>query len=318
MHILIYGAGAVGLGLASFLHEAGNSVYLLARRQTVESLRSSGFTRTGIFGTYSASPDTFSIASTLQELKDVRFDYILICTKSFDTSAAAADIAAHPALLEHLKAVVLCQNGWGNAEAASQYLPDKLLFNARVITGFNRPKRHTVTVTVHADAVHIGTLFNHPLDPVIELADQLQKGGMPCEITDYIGKDLWAKMLYNCALNPLGAVLRVPYGALGESSYARDIMNRIIEETFTAMNLAGFSTHWNTPEEYQNVFYSQLIPKTADHESSMLQDIKAHKPTEIEAMSGAVLRIGKQYNKQFPCTQMIVDMIRCIEQLSGL
>ena len=318
MHILIYGAGAVGLGLASFLHQAGNNVCLLARKQTVESLRSSGLTRTGIFGTYSASPDTFSTAVTMQEVSDVRFDYILVCTKSFDTSTAAADIAAHPELIKYLKAVVLCQNGWGNTEAASPYLPAELLFNARVITGFNRPEHHAVDVTVHADAVHIGTLFDQSLDPVRALADQLSQGGMPCEVTDSIAKDLWAKMLYNCALNPLGALLRVPYGALGESSYARDIMDRIIEETFEAMTLAGFSTHWETPQEYKKLFYAHLIPKTADHESSMLQDIKARKPTEIEAINGAVLLIGKQYDKPFPATQMIVDMIRCTEQLSGV
>jgi 2-dehydropantoate 2-reductase len=134
---------------------------------------------------------------------------------------------------------------------------------------------HHVEITVHADAIHIGSLFGHSISVVEPLAKAIDAGGIPCITTDNIEKDLWAKMLYNCALNPLGAILDVPYGALADSPDTRQIMNTIITEIYSVMNAAGYSTHWETARQYQDIFYNQLVPPTAEHYSSTLQDLKA-------------------------------------------
>lgn len=55
-----------------------------------------------------------------------------------------------------------------------------------------------MAVTVHADAIHIGSLFDGDLSAVVELAEAIDKGDIPCRATKDIGKDIWAKMLYNC------------------------------------------------------------------------------------------------------------------------
>jgi 2-dehydropantoate 2-reductase len=170
-----------------------------------------------------------------------------------------------------------------------------------------------VEITVHADAIHIGSLFSGDVSVVEPLCRAIHAGGIPCEKTDSIGEDLWAKMLYNCALNPLGAILRVPYGALADEASTRMLMSQIVEEVFAVMSAAGYRTHWRRPEEFLKVFYGQLVPDTAEHESSMLQDISAGKRTEIEALNGAVLKLAKRYGIEVPYNRAVHNLIRFIE-----
>jgi 2-dehydropantoate 2-reductase len=129
-----------------------------------------------------------------------------------------------------------------------------------------------------------------------------------------IEKNLWAKMLYNCALNPLGAILDVPYGALAENPYIRDLMNHIVEEIFVVMTAAGFHTHWQSADGFLKVFYDKLVPDTARHKSSTLQDIEAGKKTEIDALTGEVLALAEKYNVQAPCNRTIYAIIKFIEK----
>jgi len=313
MHVLIYGGGAVGLGIASCLIRMPNRVEILARERTVAALRESGLTRTGIFGRTHARPEEFVCLESLADLQGSEFDLVLVCTKSFDSAAAAKDLAEHGDRIGGKARLVLFQNGWGNAEAFCEHFDKDRVYNARVITGFRRSSPSEVEITVDADAIHVGSLFSADLSAVEPLCRAIRDGGIPCEVTDAIEKDLWAKMLYNCALNPLGAILRVPYGALAAEASTRMLMDRIVEEVFAVMEAAGYRTHWNRPEEFLRVFYERLVPDTAGHRSSMLQDISAGKRTEIEALTGAALKLAERYDLDVPHTRVVHNLIRFIE-----
>ncbi len=313
MHVMIYGAGAVGLGLASFLLQSKTEVTLVGREDTVRALRREGLHRTGFFGEFHAEPSAFYSFTRLQDLPRSDCGYILVCTKSQDTIEAAMDIAAWPWIKNFQGPIVLCQNGWGNAEPFAQRFPREQIASARVITGFRRPVKNQVDVTVHAEAMHLGSLYGE--DPLIlePLAEAINAGGLPCITTPDIGKDLWAKMLYNCALNGLGAVLGVSYGKLGESEHTRGIMNGIVEEVFKVMIPSGHSTHWECPELYLAAFYEKLLPATYQHESSMLQDIQAGKPTEVDAMNGIVVRQARALGIEVPCNELVYRMVKYLE-----
>jgi 2-dehydropantoate 2-reductase len=217
--ILIYGGGAVGLGIAGCLLKSGEQVDIIAREDTVSALHKGGLKRTGIFGEYSAEPISFHSYSSLKALPAPKYDYILICTKSYHSQDAAQDLSRYPNLLGNNTRIILVQNGWGNAEIFALFFPKDRIYNARVITGFCRPQKNQVEITVHADAIHIGSLFNENAADLVALSRSIADGGIPCKMTDEIGKDLWAKMLYNCALNPLGAIFDVPYGVRGVRLY---------------------------------------------------------------------------------------------------
>jgi 2-dehydropantoate 2-reductase len=313
MRVLIYGAGAVGLGLANCLLKSKSEVCLIARPDTVRELKQGGLVRTGIFDSFKAEPDSFAAYQSLDEIRDAKFDFILVCVKSFDSASAAEDISRHPVIFNEDTKIVLCQNGWGNAEKFLVHFPKERVYSARVITGFTRRRPNEVEITVHADAIHIGSLFGCGLERVEPVTKAIAEGGIEAVMVGDIEKDLWAKMLYNCALNPLGAILDVPYGALAEDSYSRDLMNRITGEVFAVMGAAGFKTHWVTSGDFLKVFYDKLVVDTAKHKSSTLQDIAAGRKTEIEALTGSVLILADRHGVEVPYNRAVYAIIKFVE-----
>jgi 2-dehydropantoate 2-reductase len=313
MRVLVYGAGAVGLGLGSCLLKSQAEVGIVARADTVNALGQSGLIRTGIFGRFHAEPETFRAYESLNEIKNRTFDYILVCTKSFDSASAAEELSRHPGLFSKHTKIVLCQNGWGNAEKFIAHFPKQRVYSARVITGFTRRKPNEVEITVHAEAIHIGSLFGCDIACMEPLAKAVAEGDIPCVTVPDIEKDLWAKMLYNCALNPLGAILDVPYGALAQNRWSRDLMNHITEEVFAVMTAAGFRTHWQSADGFLKVFYDKLVPDTAGHKSSTLQDIAAGRKTEIDALTGAVIKLADQHRVPIPHNRAVYNLICFIE-----
>jgi 2-dehydropantoate 2-reductase len=313
MKTLIYGGGSVGLGLVSCLLKSNNEVDILARENTVLVLKEKGLYRTGIFGDFHAESSQFGVYSSLSQIRGKVYDYILVCTKSFDSLEAAKDLNEHKSIFTDRTKIVLFQNGWGNAEKFLSFFSKDTIYSARVITGFQRTKPNEVKITVHADSIHIGSLFGADLSAVEDLSRAINNGDIPCEIVSDVIKDLWAKMLYNCALNPLGAILDVPYGKLAELEYSRSIMNCIIEEIFQVMSKAGFQTHCDNAKCFIEIFYNKLVPDTAKHKSSTLQDIAAKKPTEIEALNGAVIELAKKHGIETPYNMVVYNIIKFIE-----
>lgn len=313
MKILIYGGGSVGLGIASCLLKSQTQVNIIDREDIIARLRQYGLIRKGIFGQYHAEPADFECSSSLSKTSEQIFDYILVCIKSCDSLEAVKDISQHKTCFDDKTRIVLFQNGWGNAEIFSSFFPKEQIFNARVITGFTKPKPNEVLITVHADAIHIGSLFGADSSKIEDLCKAITSGDIPCEPTDEIGKDLWAKMLYNCALNPLGAILDVPYGTLAESDSIRFIMDRISEEIFQVLSVTGHKTHWEEAGGFLKVFYDKLVPDTAKHKSSTLQDILAKKKTEIEALNGAVIKLAEKHNIDVPYNKAVYNMVKFIE-----
>ena len=313
MKALIYGGGSVGLGIASCLLRSDVHLDIIARKDTVNALRQHGLIRTGIFGDSISSPEMFSAHSSLNALPQQAYDHILVCTKSFDCEETAQGLHNHPFLFTEDTSIILFQNGWGNAEAFAEYFDHYRIYNARVITGFQRPSPNEVVITVHAQPIHIGSFYTMDCSSIESVAKAINQGGIPCETTTEIEKDLWAKMLYNCALNPLGAILDVPYGKLAEQEYTRQVMNNIIREVFAVMRSAGFMTHWQEPDEYLHLFYEHLVPDTATHRSSTLQDIQAKKGTEIDALNGVVIRLAEDNSIAVPYNIIVYNMVKFIE-----
>ncbi len=316
MKVLVFGAGAVGLGLSSFLLQGEHRVHLVGKEKTVLALRKNGLKRRGVFGEACFSPQQLTASSNLAETGRETFDFYLICTKSLDTENSARQLKEESTLAHQKSPIVLCQNGWGNAEIFTRFFPDKQVFNARVITGFIRPEPHVVDVTVHAQPVHLGSLFHEDSTCLLDLAETLSQGGIPSAVTNNIGKDLWAKMLYNCPLNALGAVLQVPYGHLGENKNSRVLMKQIVEEVFQVMQGLGYESHWQSAGEYLKCFYEKLLPSTYEHESSMLQDIRAGKNTEIEALNGVIVREGRKLEIDVSCNETVRNQVLFLQNRS--
>jgi 2-dehydropantoate 2-reductase len=312
MNILIYGGGAVGIGIATALIKSGCNVDIIARGKTVELLREHGIERRGIFGSFCFRPNFYEVYSSITEIEDKYYDYIVTAVKSNDSESTEKDIREN--LKGTFNKIVLMQNGWGNFEIFSKQFESKKIFNARVITGFTRPELNVSEITVHADYIKIGSVSGESEESIRDLAEAIDRGGIPCITTSEIVKDLWAKMLYNCALNPVGAIFGVNYGGLENLEHSREIMKNIVDEIFDVMSAKGYKTYWDKSEEYLKFFYDKLLPPTREHFSSTLQDIRAGKRTEIEALNGQIVKLGEEAGVNVKVNRTIVQMIKFMEE----
>lgn len=142
--------------------------------------------------------------------------------------------------------------------------------------------------------------------------------GVSCESTDDILSHLWAKVFYNAPLNPLGALLQVHYGILGEEPDLKTIMDYVIEEAFEVAARKRVKLLWQRADEYRELFYRSLLPATYNHQSSMLQDLALGKRTEIDAINGRIWRYGTETGSATPFNEALTRLIWQREKTSAL
>jgi len=310
MKILVVAAGAVGQGVGSFLASSGHDVTMLLRERFRKPLSEKGIRVYGVLGTCYISPAQVCFISDCAELVPGDYDIILLCAKSYDTEAAIPIIEQ---VLGDKGVVVSMQNGYGNIELLTKSFPSERVLYARVITGFVIPEPGYVHITVHADDICIGSFVVPRHLKAQALARALNESGMPARAVDDVEAVLWGKILYNCALNPLGAVLGVHYGALGDSSVTRAAMNTIIDEVFAVIKSNKFPCLWRTAKHFREEFYGKQLPATYAHRPSMLQDLTAGKKTEIDALNGAIVHLAAAKGLVAPANEMIVRMVSFLE-----
>jgi 2-dehydropantoate 2-reductase len=102
-------------------------------------------------------------------------------------------------------------------------------------------------------------------------------------------------------------------GRLGESEETRNIMGHLAAETFEVMRLYGHATHWDSAGAYLKSFYDTMLPPTSAHESSMLQDLRAGRRTEIDALNGAIVLLAKKSGVDVPVNETITAIIKSLE-----
>ena len=299
------GAGALGSVFGGLLAKIRQDVYLVGREEHIKAIEEHGLTISGLFG--DVCVHNLCVATSPIEFSDITFDLILITVKSYDTSIAASAVKefASPDSL-----IVSLQNGLGNYETVKEIFGDERTLAGRVIFGAQIMEPGNAKVTVYAEPVMIGSLKDAvSYERAEEIAALFASAGIPSEPTHEIMKYIWAKILYNCALNPLSAVLQAPYGDLPTHECSKAIMRRVIAEIFEVARAEKVKLFWNTPEEYIEILFGQLIPDTAAHYASMLQDLKAHKRTEIGALNGAIVRLGRIHEIETPMNEMLMSLI---------
>ncbi|HWQ20712.1 MAG TPA: ketopantoate reductase family protein [Methanotrichaceae archaeon] len=304
---LVFGMGAIGSVLAGLLSEAGCSVTCQGRGRHFRQAMDQGLKITGIWGEHYLPP------GRMDELgAGEKFPVILLCVKSMHTLEAASQAAG---LLEDDGIMVSMQNGLGNWETIASVVGRARTAGGRVIFGSEIPQPGVARVTVNADDVLMGPAFgegavNERLLSVLER--DLRLGGIPARVVsaEEIKAALWGKVLYNSALNPLSAVLGVTYGELGESPEARQIMRGILGEIFLVMDGKGVRVPFSDAEDYYRYLIERQLPPTVSHRSSMLQDISSGRPTEIDALNGAICRYARDLGIEAPYNELLTRLIK--------
>jgi 2-dehydropantoate 2-reductase len=311
MNILVMGAGAVGSAVGGFLGQAGHRVALVGRDPHMAAIRERGLRVEGIWGEHLIRGlRTFT---NIREVPRERFDLVLITTKSYDTGEAARQVL--PWLSED-SLVISLQNGLGNVETISEMVGDSRAVGGRLIFGIRIPEAGRVEITVYADKVMLGSP-SHKVDfaRLEAIASAFTQAGIPAEATLEIKQFIWGKVFYNCCLNPLSALLEVTYGELSEHPETKQIMTSVIEEIFAVAGAKGVALAWRSPLEYQKILLGRLVPDTYAHHASMLQDVMRGKKTEIDALNGAIARLGEETGIPTPVNLMLTQLIKVKEQI---
>ncbi|MCS7253301.1 MAG: ketopantoate reductase family protein [Armatimonadota bacterium] len=300
----IVGAGGIGITFATMLCESGHNVYLVCRAWQKDALQSEGAFVTGLFGEHHSRPtivdDVMALPSEL--------DIYAVATKAYDTETVANSFAR---VIRQSAVVVSLQNGLGNVEALMRALPHCRVLGARIIFGAERIGANMAKVTVCADDVVVAPLGRSDwVEDAKLVASSCNRCGIPCRSDLDIAPWLWAKVLYNSALNPLGALLNMTYGELAEDALTHAAMNAVIEEAFSVASAVGAPLRWRNARDYMEHFYGELVPPTAAHRSSMLQDLEAGRRTEIDALNGAIVRLGKQHGIHTPVNSALTEWVK--------
>jgi 2-dehydropantoate 2-reductase len=307
VRILIAGAGALGSMFGGFLRRAGHDVTLLGRRAHLEAIRADGLAIDGIFGDAVASD--FTLADEPRALRG-SFDLVVLAVKSFDVASAAPPVAGH---LAPDGALLALQNGLGHLEVLTHLVGADRVLAAPVLIGATIPAPGRVRVTVYAKPVKIGSPSASGLALAGRVAALLAACGIPSEPTDRLLAALWEKMLYNVPLNALGAVLRLPYGALAQRTATREVMDSLIDEGFAVARAEAADLLWDDAAACRRHFYDTLLPPTAAHRSSMLQDLERGRRTEIGAINGYVSRRAGELGLPAPRNLVVTGLVRAIE-----
>ena len=313
MKILVFGLGALGTVYSCLLKEQRHHVAGLDRETVVNAVEEKGVRINGIWGEHGGRLD--ETLSGVEQLEGKNYDLVILTVKSYETGEVARQIAR---FISPDTYILLAQNGYGNFEAATQFISPSRLILGRVIFGAETIEAGISKVTAIADDVIIGSPANVIDVEILEAYSRIfNEAGIPTRTSTEVMKFVWGKIIYNSALNPLGAILDVPYGKLAENQHTRKLMDSIIEEIFAVLSAHGQETLWPDAKTYRHAFYKQMLPTTVLHHASMLQDIQRGRKTEIEALNGAIIKLGKQYGVNTPVNEVISSLLQAKEEMGS-
>jgi 2-dehydropantoate 2-reductase len=301
------------LVFGALLRRAGHAVTLLGRAVHTDAVAADGARVGGLWGEHVATD--FELATDATQLRG-QFEAVLVTVKSYDTRTVGAAVVP---FLSKDGVLISLQNGLGNVETLIAAAGPQRVLAGRVIFGAETVAPGRVQVTVYADPVLIGVWrrdANSHLESLARLwAERFAAAGIPSAYSEDIEAALWGKVLYNAALNPLGALLGVHYGALGEDANTRAIMDAVIEEAFGVAVAEKVALPWASAADYRAVFYDRLLPSTFHHRSSMLQDLERGRPTEIDAINGEVWKRGVAHGIVTPANELLTRLVHAREAL---
>jgi 2-dehydropantoate 2-reductase len=157
-------------------------------------------------------------------------------------------------------------------------------------------------------------LFGEARNPFIServkrVRDLFDRTGITSETPPDMIRILWWKFMINVGINQASAVLRAPYSVFQTSQEARDLMESAMQEVIM---LAEKEKVQLSKEDINN-WETVLFGLNPEGKTSMLQDVEAHRKTEIEMFAGKVIELGTRHNVPTPVNQKLFNMIKEIE-----
>lgn len=287
--IAVIGPGAMGCLFAARFARAGHKTHLIDyRQQRADALSKSGITVEDPDGSFT---ERISVTTQIPQGTDLA----LVLTKAHSTPSLRlpGDVP-----------ILTLQNGLGNVETLCG-----MVGSARVIAGTSS---EAVTLLEPGRVRHVApgrNVFGSWTSCPAELAYKVfHEAGFEVMLTDTPGQAIWEKAAINAGINPLTALLDVPNGRLLETADVRQLLRDLVLEATKVAATEGYRFQQSLVEAAED-----LCRRTKDNLSSMLQDVRSHKKTEIGAISGEIIRRAQGAALATPRTRVIYQLVRGLE-----
>jgi 2-dehydropantoate 2-reductase len=303
--IAIVGAGAMGSVYAGLLAGAGHEVWAIDRwAEHIEAIRERGLRVEGASGDRTVRIRATTDPAEAGEAGEA--DLVVVATKAMDVSAAAR--AARP-LMGAGTLVLSIQNGLGGPDAAAA-----VVGGDRVVVGVAGGFGASVVAPGHVhhngfELVRLGERSG-PATPRIEtLAEVWRSAGFTVRTYDDVDRLVWEKLVCNVAFSGTCSVLGRRIGEVLADEHAWSVASRCAVEAYEVARALGIELGFDDPVAHVRAF-GQAIP---DAKPSMLLDLEAGRPTEIDFITGAIPREGARVGVPAPFNEAVSALVRALE-----
>ena len=310
MKFLIAGAGAIGAYMGACMARAGQDVTLFARGPHLRAMQEHGVRVKSVDGDFEAHP---KISENLEKVGPV--DVIFLSVKAHGLTQLAPQLKP---VLGPDTALVGTQNGipwwffqgWGGDHEGmhlERVDPGGTIANAieprRVIgsivyfaTEIAEPGviRHT-----EGNRISLGEPDGTRSDRIRQIAEALIAAGLRSPVTTRIRQEIWVKILGNVAFNSISALTGATLVQMARDPEVSALVRKIMEETESVGAKLGLELPITIDQRIAGA------EKVGEHKTSMLQDLEAGRPIELEAIVGAVVELGERLNVPMPRTRAV-------------
>jgi len=294
MNIIIIGAGAIGTYLAAVISREYD-VTLVGKKEHHHKDHFKVIQKNGIL--LSGFQTVMSKVLTTRELKKVpAHSLVIVTTKAYDVKTVFEDLKN---IVKNDTVFMLIQNGIGIKEEVKDILPNEII---RAVTGIGAEIIRPGEVRTSWGKVVLENTKS--AEKVYEI---FSKSTFDTSISDDIKQEEWLKLTINAFVNPLTTLLQIRSRMLSKPEI-RGLVEKVIDEVLAVADKEGYPV----PREKVIKTISRL--KQYKNYSSMYQDVKKGKKTELDYITGAIIRLAKEHKIPVPYNEFLYDTIKFLEK----
>lgn len=305
MRIAIIGSGALATYFGYRLKQVNPEMVVFSHwRERMEAIHTGAFVVLEADG----SEKLFSCEVADYTYTNNTFDVVLVLVKSYQTEIAALFLKKSGLLTEN-SVVLTLQNGMGNIDMLQKHLPHNNVMAGSTTQAAVNLGADTVRNAGNGNVV-IGS--NQSADNAL-LMQLFQSAGFEVQLSNSIESVLWSKLVVNCAINLLTAVLGVPNGFLFDNPVAKKCMHQMAMEAANVAKAKGIPLVYQNPVEKVD----EVARQSATNTSSTLADVIQNRPTELPAMNGYLLSVANELRVKCPFNKTLYEAFQLNKEIGS-
>lgn len=301
----IVGAGAVGASTAAMMMDAGRPVTLVADRQRAARLDRDGILVNG---------ERLAPPVDVDARGGSPYDLVIVAVKSTHLQSALPLVARAAGTAG---IVVSLLNGISSEQEIRGVLGQAERVVPAMILGIDAVRHTDGSVTyLNRGTIHYGADQQEapvPDDVLASLGETFDAAGIPSKRSDDIVRTLWWKFMINVGINQTSAVLRAPYGIFQRSQPARELMGSAMDEVIRLSHAVGSGL----TQADLDAWFETLETLDPGGKTSMLQDVEAGRPTEVDLFADTVVSLGERHGVATPVNRTLGRIIRAKEWIAA-